>query len=451
MSICGQPVIDFNGGAVLTLHITRLLCEDETEHEGFWPFQGEGIANDAMRLGGVVTFQVGASGIPQQCELQPQDLGNDYQDNTAVSLDREIYRAYITASGRRPFAAHALILLVEEDWGGLEWDDTVKKVIEGVGTALKSGVSAAVGAAVGAGVGTTLGPIGTAIGTGVGAFAGWVVGEISNAVKSTQSDVFPPGETSFMIGSDLQPASFTQHLRFQGHGGQYLLTVEWRLRLLPKQVEKVAFQAHNGQFVVAPGGGRTMLMAMSPKIQAWETFGLIRLTSNRVALMASNGDFVCAENGGGRELVANRPHIREWETFRLEDLGGNQVALRANNGQYVAAENGGGLNLVANRVNRSIWETFTMHKVLTEVLAPVIVYKHENYGDPSQVLAEGRYDLDAFAFGNDAITSVKVPKGWKVTLYDDWHFTGATRVLTGDTPNLQDFNDRTSSIKVERS
>lgn len=362
---CGQPVIDFaSGGAVLTLHATRLLCEDETEHEGFWPFEGEGIANDAMRMGGVVTTQVGPSGEPRQCSIVPQDLGSDYQDNRAFSFDKELYRAYVGVSTPRPFAAHGLILLVEEDWGGLNWDAAVKDVIDGVATVLKSGVGTAVGAAVGAGVGSTLGPIGTGIGAGAGALVGWVIGEIADAVGKTESDIFPPGETSFMIGTELRRFSFVDHLRFTGHGGRYLLTVEWRLRTLPHRVEKIALQAHNGQFVVAEGGGKLQLMANRAHIREWETFGLIRLTSNRVALLAINGDYVAAEDGGGRELIANRPLIREWETFRLEEVGGDRVALRAHNGQYVAAENGGGRELVANRVRRDAWETFRLHRLI---------------------------------------------------------------------------------------
>jgi hypothetical protein len=364
INTCGNPVIDFNGGMIMTLNAVRLLCEDETEHEGFWPFEGEEIANDAMRMSGIVTTQVGAEGEPTQCQIIPQDLGSNYQDRRSFGfVDRELSRTFISNDAPLPVASHAMLLLVEEDWGGLNWDDAVKKVIDGVGSVLESGVTEGIGAAVGAGIGTSVGPLGTAIGAGVGALAGFVTGEIAAAIAKTESDVFPQQETSFMVGMRPVRTSQTVDLRFEGHGGRYLLTLEWRVRPLPTRLEKIGLQASNGNFVMASGGGRLQLLANAGHLREWETFGLIRLTSNRVALLACNGDFVMAADGGGRELVAIAPWIREWETFRLEDLGDNRVALRAFNGQYVAAEGGGGRELVANRPRRGPWETFRLHRL----------------------------------------------------------------------------------------
>ncbi|BDM83767.1 fascin domain-containing protein [Acaryochloris marina] len=363
IKVCRNPAINFNGGMIMTLHATKLLCEDETEHEGVWPFEGEFIANDAMRLSGIVTTQAGPEGEPIQCQITPQNLGNDYQDGRSFNFDRELARTFISNNSQLPVASHALLMLVEEDWGGLDWDNAVKTIVDGVGEALKSGVAAGVGAAVGAGIGSSVGPIGTAIGTGLGAFAGFVTGEIAAAIKKTESDIFPAQETSFMVGTRPIRTSQIVYLRFEGHGGRYLLTLEWRVRPLPSGIERIGLQADNGDFVVAEGGGGRQLLANRPHLRSWETFGLIRLTSDRVALLAINGDFVAAEGGGGRELVANRPWIREWETFRLEELSGNRVALRASNGQYVAAEGGGGRELVANRPRRGPWETFRLHRL----------------------------------------------------------------------------------------
>ena len=81
----------------------------------------------------------------------------------------------------------------------------------------------------------------------------------------------------------------------------------------------------------------------------------------------------------------------------------------------------------------------------------VVVYEHNNYAGRSQVLDVGRYDVGQLSIGNDQISSGKVPPGWKVTLYQEAGFRGNTKVLTADTPALPDFNDRTSSIVVERS
>lgn len=361
--VCANPTIDFNGGMIITLHATRLRCRDETDHEGVWPFEGEWIANDAMRLGGVVTTQHGPQADPVQCRLKPQDLGSDYEDNRSFDFDKELYRTFVAHNALLPVASHALLLLVEEDWGGLNWDSSVKETIDAVGAALRTQVTSAVGAAVGAGIGTSLGPLGTLIGTGVGALAGLIAGEIAAAVKKTESDVFPAQETSFIIGMQGVNTKISETKYFTDHGGDYELALEWRVRTLPGGLEKVALQAHNGKYVVAEGGGGMPLLANRDRPLEWETFGLTRLTGDRVAFLASNGDFVAAEGGGGRELIANRPWAREWESFQMEHVGDNLVAFRSHNGQYISAEGGGGRELVANRAQRGTWETFRLHRV----------------------------------------------------------------------------------------
>ena len=85
----------------------------------------------------------------------------------------------------------------------------------------------------------------------------------------------------------------------------------------------------------------------------------------------------------------------------------------------------------------------------------IYIYQDANYGGRSASLGLGNYNLaslQAKGFKNDDLTSVKVPFGYKVTLYADDNFSGATKVLTSDTSNVGgDFNDKTSSIKVEKA
>ena len=70
-------------------------------------------------------------------------------------------------------------------------------------------------------------------------------------------------------------------------------------------------------------------------------------------------------------------------------------------------------------------------------------------------LGEGSYNLaslQAKGFKNDDLSSLKVPFGYKVTLYADDNFSGRTKVITNDTSWIgSDFNDITSSIKVEKA
>lgn len=82
------------------------------------------------------------------------------------------------------------------------------------------------------------------------------------------------------------------------------------------------------------------------------------------------------------------------------------------------------------------------------------VYTDWNYGGKGASLAPGRYnlsDLTARGIPNDSISSLKIPAGYKVTLYADANFTGASTVLTSDAVNLDyiKWNDKVSSLVIE--
>ena len=89
--------------------------------------------------------------------------------------------------------------------------------------------------------------------------------------------------------------------------------------------------------------------------------------------------------------------------------------------------------------------------------APLVAkfYEHCNYEGKVVELGVGDYDfqkiIDA-GIVNDSISSVKVPNGLKVTLYEHAGFAGRSFVLMADATCLVDnnFNDMASSIKVER-
>ena len=83
--------------------------------------------------------------------------------------------------------------------------------------------------------------------------------------------------------------------------------------------------------------------------------------------------------------------------------------------------------------------------------APITVYQNNQFEGQAQVLQVGTYNINQLTVGNDEISSLKVTPGYKVTLYKDADFSGDSMVFTSDSPNLDvnDFNDETSSIKVE--
>lgn len=85
----------------------------------------------------------------------------------------------------------------------------------------------------------------------------------------------------------------------------------------------------------------------------------------------------------------------------------------------------------------------------------IYIYQDINYGGRFAALGVGSYNLaslQAKGFKNDDLSSLKVPFGYKVTLYNDDNFQGATKVVTEDTSWIgTDWNDKTSSIKVEKA
>jgi hypothetical protein len=81
-----------------------------------------------------------------------------------------------------------------------------------------------------------------------------------------------------------------------------------------------------------------------------------------------------------------------------------------------------------------------------------IVYKNDNFNLPSQELGLGKYNSGDLEFGNNEISSVRVPEGLRVLMYAKADFKGEKRTLTQDYDfyaNEDEFNDKTSAIVVE--
>ena len=100
------------------------------------------------------------------------------------------------------------------------------------------------------------------------------------------------------------------------------------------------------------------------------------------------------------------------------------------------------------------YSTQTSGLMLMEAAASVempVVYQHYNYRGRSTPLRAGSYTtaaLAAWGVANDDITSLTVPPGGAVTLFDGDNFTGASLVKNGNDFLLNDdgWNDRMSSI-----
>lgn len=246
---------------MLSLYVTNLFCVDETEHEGVWPVQGEGVANDAIRLSAMVTVKRG-NGEPAQEQTPVFNLGDNYQDGTNVALNQKIFSLPLTSLADYPVAVSAVLVLGEEDWGG-NFDGNVRSTITAVAQQAKSSVTTAVASAAGGAIGTAFGPFGTLIGAGIGAAAGELISLIGQGINSLESDVWPPEDIALVATADANSIVHTGQVQFRDKpnfrnlGGQYRLTYEWRLeseqplhnptwRLVPGKLKQVAVNA-NGE------------------------------------------------------------------------------------------------------------------------------------------------------------------------------------------------------------
>ncbi|MEZ4451215.1 MAG: Cys-every-fifth RiPP peptide CefA [Nannocystaceae bacterium] len=80
----------------------------------------------------------------------------------------------------------------------------------------------------------------------------------------------------------------------------------------------------------------------------------------------------------------------------------------------------------------------------------VTIYEHGNYGGAASVLGVGRYNISQLGIPNDSLSSLRVPQGMIVTLYEHADFQGAQRVYFEDASFVgAAFNDRVSSIEVQ--
>ncbi len=88
-------------------------------------------------------------------------------------------------------------------------------------------------------------------------------------------------------------------------------------------------------------------------------------------------------------------------------------------------------------------------------MALVTLYRDVNFNDPSpvEIKSHGEYPkITDIGFPNDKLKSIKVAPKITVYLYVDYNFNGPSIALDGpiDLPDLREFNNKVSSIKVDR-
>jgi hypothetical protein len=217
----------------LKLKVNRVKCVDETEHEGPWPFQGEGVANDRIDLGAISISPDGRT-----TQFGPRMVSDNFEDNREVVWEQEIASFDLLRMGSYPMSFGVTVAISEIDYGG-GFANVLKDIfnsIKGVVVEVLAKIGEVIGALVGAG------EVGKVIGKIVGELVILGLGELISIVgRAVQDDVFPAQVVTLQLDSrystpwgvdDKSIGPFAlpvERLSYNGFGGAYEVYTYWEL------------------------------------------------------------------------------------------------------------------------------------------------------------------------------------------------------------------------------
>ena len=250
----------------------------------------------------------------------------------------------------------------------------------------------------------------------------------------------------------------TSSIKIEKINNQTSTTTSYNTVKLPNGKYSIKSVA-NEKYVAAENGGSDPIVANRDNYSgSWETFYIVNNDDGTVSIKAdANNKYVCAVLDEENQLAPRSDSISTWEKFKIYKINDSEYGIRsAENRKYVKADLDKGGKLIAGSDSiAGAWEAFHIEKVGDTTNDNVATfYENSNYGGWSVSLPEGTYnyrDIIAKGIKNDAISSLKVNSGYKVTLYNDAGFNGTSKAFTGDASYVGDeMNDKTSSIKIEK-
>ncbi len=250
----------------------------------------------------------------------------------------------------------------------------------------------------------------------------------------------------------------TSSIKIEKINNQTSTTTSYNTVKLPNGKYSIKAVA-NEKYVAAENGGSDPIVANRDNYSgSWETFYIVNNDDGTVSIKAdANNKYVCAVLDEENQLTPRSDSISTWEKFKIYKINDSEYGIRsAENRKYVKADLDKGGKLIAGSDSiAGAWEAFHIEKVGDTTNDNVATfYENSNYGGWSVSLPEGTYnyrDIIAKGIKNDAISSLKVNSGYKVTLYNDEGFNGTSKAFTGDASYVGDeMNDKTSSIKIEK-
>ena len=251
----------------------------------------------------------------------------------------------------------------------------------------------------------------------------------------------------------------TSSIKIEKINNQTSTTTSYNTVKLPNGKYSIKSVA-NEKYVATENGGSDPIVANRDNYSgSWETFYIVNNDDGTVSIKAdANNKYICAVLDEENQLTPRSDSISTWEKFKIYKINDSEYGIRsAENGKYVKADLDNGGKLIAGSDSiAGAWEAFNIEKVGDTTTNDNVAtfYENSNYSGWSVSLPEGTYDYsDIIAKGikNDAISSLKVSSGYKVTLYDNAGFKGTSKEFTGDASYVgNEINDKTSSIKIEK-
>lgn len=370
----------------LVFHLVSVKCIDETDG-----FLGSESGTDEIALSGAMIDAAGNTlAIPKIV------VGEFGKDKVTRNYDPPLLLGSVDfTKGSFPRSFNLLLTLIEVDNGDLP--ELVRTIFDEVSKRVREAANK-----VAQGL--------------LGSLADAITGAIMQALDKVfqffkdvwEDDVFPGAVTTFTFadaGASFggSAASGPRSVDFKGHGGHYRV---WYSATLERAGDA----------------------ALRDKAVVYEH-----------------------ANFGGRSLTLG---IGRHDVTKIKDLGNDVISsLKVGPGVRVIAYEhagfGGAARVYSGPVANLSDFNDRISSLVVEPLA-VTLYQHGEYGGNAQSFPLGRHDVTSLKLGNDQASSVLVPPGYKVTLYENKGFAGRKKVFLGGASYLgDDFNDIVSSLIVE--
>ncbi|MCA9690825.1 MAG: RICIN domain-containing protein, partial [Myxococcales bacterium] len=166
-----------------------------------------------------------------------------------------------------------------------------------------------------------------------------------------------------------------------------------------------------------------------------------------------------ASTADGADVLGWTWHGGNNQRWRVQDLGDGRFRIDAkHSGKSLDVYRAGleaGTTIIQwpwHGGGNQRWRVSEIKPIGEMYEARASIYEHANYQGAALQLGVGTFDIeDIGKVGNDKVSSVRVPDGLRVTLFEHARFAGRRKVFTSDTSYVgNDFNDIASGVVVEK-